>query len=146
MRKSILIIATVALSIVNVNATNETKTSNISIESVEITKNNIAQIFEWKVETNKRTYSGTSLSLENAKEMMKLSSSGEMVMGTEISSFFIMKSEINNMKRNYFWEVETASGRAKGYASTEDYANKMIQLVASGDAVVSKIIISQPQE
>ena len=52
----------------------------------------------------------------------------------------------NNTKRNYFWEVETVSGKAKGYSSTEYYANKMIDLVASGDAIVSKIIISQPQQ
>ena len=144
-KKSILIIATVALSILNVNATNENKTLNASTEAVEITKNNIAQVFEWKVETTKGTYSGTSLSLEQAKEMMKLSSSGEIVTAKEINSYFVLKSEMN-VKRNYFWEVKTATGSAKGYSSTEDYAHKMIQLVASGDAIVSKIIISQPQQ
>lgn len=146
MRKSILIIATVALSILNVNATNENKSFTKSTETIEITKNNIAQVFEWKVETTRGTYSGTSLSLEQAKDMMKLSSSGEIVIGKEVKSYFVMKSEINNTKRNYFWEVETATGKAKGYASSEDYAHKMIQLVASGDAIVSKIIISQPQQ
>lgn len=146
MKKSILIIATVALSILNVNATNENMPLNTSTEAVEITKNNIAQVFEWKVETTKGTYSGTSLSLEQAKKMMKLSSSGEVVTAKEIKSFFVLKSETNNAKRNYFWEVETETGSAKGYASTEDYAQKMIQLVASGDAIVSKIIISQPQQ
>jgi hypothetical protein len=146
MRKSILIIATVGLSILNINATNEKTTTNTSIEAVEITKNNIAQVFEWKVETTKGTYSGTSLSLEQAKDMIKLSSSGEIVTGKEVKSYFALKSEINHTKRNYFWEVETETGKAKGYASTEDYAHKMILLVASGDAIVSKIIISQPQQ
>jgi len=146
MKKSILIIATVALSILNINAANEKRPLNTSTEVVEITKNNIAQVFEWNVETTKGTYSGTSLSFESAKKMIALSSSGEVVIGTEIMSFFVLKSEINNTKRNYFWEVETVSGRAKGYSSTEAYANKMIQLVASGDAIVSKKIISQPQQ
>ncbi|ALJ05269.1 hypothetical protein APS56_09105 [Pseudalgibacter alginicilyticus] len=145
MKKSILIIATVALSILNINATNEKTISNTSTESKEITKNNIAQVFEWKIETTKETYSGTSLSLKQAKNMMTLSSSGEIVTAKEIKSFFVLKSEVN-AKRNYFWEVETATGTAKGYSSTEDYAHKMIQLVASGDAIVSKIIISQPQQ
>ncbi|MEW4923455.1 hypothetical protein [Algibacter sp. 2305UL17-15] len=145
MRKSILIIGTVVLSILNMNATSENTTTNTSIEAVEITKNNIAQVFEWKVETTKGTYAGTSLSLEQAKKMIALSSSNEVVTGTEIKSFFVLKSEINT-KRNYFWEVETATGTAKGYSSTEDYAHKMIQLVASGDAIVSKMIISQPQQ
>ena len=144
-KKSILIIATVAFSILNINATNEKSTLNTSNEVVTFTKENIAQVFDWKVETNKGSYSGTSLSLENAKEMIALSSSGEIVLGTEIQSYLVLKSEIN-IHRNYFWEVETATGFAKGYASSEDYANKMIQLVASGDAVVSKIIISQPQQ
>lgn len=145
MKKSILIIATVAFSIININATNEKSILNTSNEVVSFTKENIAQIFDWKVETDKGSYSGTSLSLENAKEMIALSSSGEIVLGTEIQSYLVLKSEINT-SRNYFWEVETATGSAKGYASSEDYANKMIQLVASGDAVISKIIISQPQQ
>ena len=144
-KKSILIIATVAFSILNINATNEKSPLNTSNEVVTFTKENIAQVFDWKVETNKGSYSGTSLSLESAKEMIALSSSGEIVLGTEIQSYLVLKSEINT-NRNYFWEVETATGSAKGYASSEDYANKMIQLVASGDAVVSKIIISQPQQ
>lgn len=145
MKKSILIIATVALSILNVTATNEKTTLNTSTEVVTITKNNIAQVFDWNVETNKGAYSGTSLSLENAKKMIALSSSGEIVLAKEIKSYLVLKSEVN-AKRNYFWEVETNSGRAKGYASSQDYANKMIQLVASGDALISKIIISQPQQ
>lgn len=147
MKQSILIIATVALSIINVNATNEKNTLNTSTEVVTITRNNIAQVFDWKVETDKGVYSGTSLSLENAKQMIDLSSSGEIITGTEITSYFVLKSDVNNnAKRNYFWEVETATGRAKGYASSQEYADRMIQLVASGDAIVSKIIISQPQQ
>lgn len=145
MKKSILIIATVALSIINVNATNEKKTLYTSNEVATISRDNIAQVFDWKVETNKGIYSGTSLTLESAKQMIVLSSSGEIVLGSEIQSYLVLKSEVN-AQRNYFWEVETATGSAKGYASSEDYANRMIQLVASGDAVISKIIISQPQQ
>lgn len=145
MKKSILIIATVALSIINVNATNEKKTLYTSNEVATISRDNIAQVFDWKVETDKGIYSGTSLTLESAKQMIALSSSGEIVLGLEIQSYLILKSEVN-AQRNYFWEVETATGSAKGYASSEDYANRMIQLVASGDAVISKIIISQPQQ
>lgn len=145
MKKSILIIATVALSIINVNATNEKKTLYTSNEVATISRDNIAQVFDWKVETDKGIYSGTSLTLESAKQMIALSSSGEIVLGSEIQSYLVLKSEVN-AQRNYFWEVETATGSAKGYASSEDYANRMIQLVASGDAVISKIIISQPQQ
>ena len=145
MRKSILIIGTVVLSVLNINATNANKNLNTLKEVVEITKNNIAQVFEWKVETTKSTYSGTSLSLEQAKKMIALSSSGEVVTGKEIKSYFVLKSEVNNTeKRNYFWEVKTVSGSAKGYSSSEAYAHKMIELVASGDAIVEKMIISQP--
>jgi hypothetical protein len=144
MKKSILIIATVAFSILNTNATNEKRTLNTSNEVVTFAKENIAQVFDWKVETEKSIYSGTSPSLENAKKMIALSSSEEIVVGIEIQSYVFLKSETSN--RNYFWEVETETGFAKGYASSEDYANKMIALVAAGDAVLSKIIISQPQQ
>ncbi|GAA4939199.1 hypothetical protein GCM10023314_09850 [Algibacter agarivorans] len=147
MRKSILIIGTVVLSIINVNATNEKTTLSTSIEVVEITKNHIAQVFDWEVKTNKGTYAGTSLSLESAKRMITLSSSGEIVKDKKITSYLMLKSEANsNAKRNYFWEVKTASGMAKGYSSSEAYAHKMIELVASGDAIAEKMIISQPQQ
>lgn len=146
MKTSILTIAIVALSFFNVNATNKNETFN-SNETVEINRDAIAQVFEWKVETTKSTYSGTALSLKEAQNMMALSSSDEVVKGKEIKSFLVLKSELNNnAKRNYFWEVETKTGKAKGYASNKAYADKMIQLVASGDAIVSKIIISQPQQ
>ncbi len=145
MKKSILIFATAALSIANINATNEKTTLNTLTKVVTISKENIAQIFDWKVETDKGVYSGTSLTLESANGMIALSSSNEIIRGTEITSYLVLKSEVN-AKRNYFWEVETATGTAKGYSSSEDYANKMIALVASGDAIVSKIIISQPQQ
>lgn len=147
MRKSILIIGAVVLSILNTNATNENKNLNASNEVVEITRNNIAQIFEWKVETDKGTYAGTAFSLRQAKRMMSLASSGEVVKGKEIRSYYVTKSDANKAeRRNYFWEVETATGKAKGYSSTEAHAKKMIELVASGDAIVNKIIISQPQQ
>ena len=145
MKKSILIIATVAFSILTINATNEKTPLNTSTEIEPISKENIAQVFEWKVETTQSSYSGTSLSLESATKMIKLSSSGEVVTGTEITSYFVLKSEVNT-KRNYFWEVDTATGSARGYTSSEDYADKMIALVASGDAIISKIIMSQPQQ
>lgn len=147
MRNSILIIGTVVLSILNMNATNNKTTVNTSIEVAEITKNHIAQVFDWEVKTNKGIYAGTALSLGTAKRMITLSSSGEIVKDKKITSYLMLKSEANkNTNRNYFWEVKTATGFAKGYASTEAYAHKMIKLVASGDAVVDKKIISQPQQ
>lgn len=147
MKNSILIIATVVLSILNMNATNEKMTITTCIEAVDITKNHIAQIFDWEVKTNKGIYAGSALSLENAKQMIALSSSGEIVKDKKITSYLMLKSEANNnANRNYFWEVKTPTGFAKGYASTLAYANKMIQLIASGDAVVDKKIISQPQQ
>lgn len=147
MKNSILIIGTVVLSILNMNATNEKTTINTSIEVVEITKNHIAQVFDWEVKTNKGVYAGTALSLESANRMIALSSSGEIIKDKKITSYLMLKSEVNNnANRNYFWEVKTTSGFAKGYSSTEAYAHKMIQLVASGDAVIDKKIISQPQQ
>ncbi|MEP1487789.1 MAG: hypothetical protein ABJK28_05135 [Algibacter sp.] len=147
MKNSILIIGTVVLSILNMNATNEKTTIKTSIEVVDITKNQIAQIFDWEVITNKGAYSGTALSLEQANKMIALSSHREIIKDKKITSYLMLKSEVsNNANRNYFWEVKTVSGFAKGYASTEAYAHKMIQLVASNDAVIDKKIISQPQQ
>ena len=144
MKNSILIIGMVVLSIINMNATNE---KMILTPSTEITKNNMAQVFEWEVKTNKGLYAGTALSLKQAERMMALSSSGEIMRDKKITSYFILKSDMNTTgNRNYFWEVKTATGSAKGYSSSEAHAHKMIALVASGDGIVDKIIISQPQQ
>ncbi|GAA3645785.1 hypothetical protein [Flavivirga jejuensis] len=146
-KKSILIIGTVVLSILNSHATALTADLNTITISANITNENVLKAYDWKVETNKRSYSGTSFSVEDAKRMIALTSSGDIVRASKIESYFVLKAEVkNNSKRNYFWEVETITGFAKGYASTEAYAHKMIQLVASGDAIVSKKIISQPQQ
>ncbi|MDO6759895.1 hypothetical protein Q4566_06750 [Tamlana sp. 2_MG-2023] len=145
-KKSILIIATVAFSMLNVNASNEKSTNSTTTEIVEITKKAIVQVFDWEVKTNSGHYSGTALSLESANRMIHLSSHGEVLKDKKITSYLVLKSEANDTsKRNYFWEVETATGNAKGFSSTEAYAHKMIDLVTTNDAVVSKIIVSQPQ-
>ncbi|MFV0540725.1 MAG: hypothetical protein ACK5MZ_05735 [Aestuariibaculum sp.] len=135
MKKLILIIASIMFVISNINAANENPI---------ITKSDLILIFNWKAETEKGIYSGTSSTLQEAREIMLLASSGELITGTEITSYYILKSEANSTNRNYFWEVDTVTGRARGYSSSLDYAHKMIALVASGDAIVSKIIISQP--
>ncbi|NMH87491.1 hypothetical protein [Flavivirga algicola] len=146
-KKSFLIIGTVVLSILNVHATTSTSHLSTTAHSTNITNENLVKVYDWKVETDKGVYSGTSFSIEDAKRMIFLTSSGEIIRASKIESFFVLKIEAkNNSKRNYFWEVETATGFAKGYSSTEAYAYKMMQLVSSGDVIVSKKIISQPQQ
>ncbi|MDO5972497.1 hypothetical protein Q4Q35_22070 [Flavivirga aquimarina] len=147
MKKSILIIGTVVLSILNAHATTLTSALNPITISVDITNEHLLKVYDWKVETNIGVYSGIALSVEDAKRMILLTSSGEIIRASIIEGYFVLKTEAkNNSKRNYFWEVETVTGYAKGYSSTEAYAYKMMQLVASGDAIVSKKIISQPQQ
>ena len=147
MKNSILIIGTAVLSILNMNATNEKINTNIITEITATTNNSIAQVFDWEVKTNKGLYAGTTLSLESARRMILFSSRGEVVQNKKITSFLMLESDLNNnANRNYFWEVKTTSGTAKGYASSEAYAHKMINLVASGDVIVEKIIMSQPQQ
>ncbi len=146
MKNSILIIAITALSVFNINAFNNAPYL-ISNENDVIHKHEIIKIFEWKVETNKNVYTGTSLSLEKAQQMITLTSKGEVIKGSEITSFFALKRDLeSNAERNYFWEVETKTGRARGCSSSLEYARQMIKLVASGDAIVSNMIFSQAQQ
>ncbi|WP_418512948.1 hypothetical protein [Corallibacter sp.] len=147
MKNSILIIATVVFTFLNVNATNEKMILNTSNEVIEITKDKIVKVYDWTVKTNKGTYSGTSLNLEHANNMITLVSAGEIILEKKVESFFMLNSEVKNKeKRNYFWEVTSTKGYAKGYSSSEKDAHKMIKLVASGDIITSKIIFSQPRQ
>ncbi|MCX7547077.1 hypothetical protein OS188_03830 [Xanthomarina sp. F1114] len=143
MRNSLVIIAVVALSIIQVNATDKKPIVNTSNKVVTIAKENLIQVFDWTVTTNKNRYSGTSLDLIHANKMVSLVSSGEIVLDKKIESFYMLDYEAdNNSNRIYFWEVESSYGTAKGYSSNENDANKMIQLIAKGEIISSKVIIS----
>ncbi|MCX7551598.1 hypothetical protein [Xanthomarina sp. F2636L] len=143
MRHSLIIIAVVALSIMQVNATDKKVIVNTSNEVVTIAKEHLVQIFDWTVTTNKNSYSGTSPDLIHANRMISLVSSGEVVLEKKIESFYMLNYEAeDNNNRLYFWEVESSFGYAKGFSSSEDDANKMIKLVAKGEIITSKVIIS----
>ena len=142
MRKSILTLAIVALSFSNINATEVTSTSN-STETTTITRNDLTEVYDWSVTTNQGNYSGTSNTLEEAQKMINLVSVGEIILDKKIESFFQVIAEKNNKTvRLYFWEVETSTGKAKGFSSSESQAKRMIELVATGDVLNFKIIQS----
>ena len=140
MRKSIFTIAILALSFVNVNATEVTTTSN-NTEISTLTKNDLTEVYDWSVKTTQGEYSGTSSSLQDAEKMIRLVAVGEVILDKKIESFYQVIAEKNDKTlRLYFWEVESATGKAKGFSSSEKQAQRMIQLVSSGDVVSSKII------
>ena len=143
MRKSILIIATVVFGLLNANATTVNKNLNTTNVSVDISKENIVEVFDWTVKTINGEYSGTALSLFEAKKMVNLSTRGENIQDITIKNYFVLRSEINNKKsRIYYWEVKSNNGLAKGFSKSEDSAERMIKLVAKGDIISSKIVKS----
>ena len=143
MKKSILIIATVVFGLLNANATTVNKNLNSTNVSVDITKENIVEVFDWTVKTINGEYSGTSTSLFEAKKMVNISTRGENIQDITIESYFVMRSELNNKKsRIYYWEVESSNGLAKGFSKSETSAELMIKLVAKGDIISFKIVKS----
>ena len=142
MKKSILTLAIVALTFSNINATEVTPTSN-STEVTTLNMNDLTEVYDWSVSTNQGNYSGTSNTLEEAQKMIKLVSVGEVILDKKIESFFQVIAEKNDNKmRLYFWEVETSTGKAKGFSSSESQAKRMIDLVSTGDVLTYKIIQS----
>lgn len=144
MRKSILTLAIVALSFSTIKATEVTSTSNtISAATATLTLNDLTEVYDWSVKTAQGNYSGTSNTLEEAQKMIDLVCVGEIILDKKIESFFQVKSENNNKTlRLFFWEVETSTGNAKGFSSSESQAKKMIELVSTGDILNFKIIQS----
>lgn len=144
MKKSILTLAMVALSFSTINATEVKLTSNIiSSATTTLTLNDLTEVYDWSVSTSQGNYSGTSNSLLEAQKMIDLVSVGEIILDKKIESFFQVKSENNNKTlRLFFWEVETSTGNAKGFSSSESQAKKMIELVSTGDILNFKIIQS----
>lgn len=142
MRKSIFTIAILALSFVNVNATEVTTTSNNLEITTSISRENIVEIYDWSVKTVTGNYAGTANSLDEAQKMILLVSAGEIILDKKIETFFQLKNEVlNSNLRLFFWEVETSNGKAKGYSSSESQAKKMIELVSTGDILNFKIVV-----
>ena len=72
MKKSIFTIAILALSFVNVNASEVKTTSNNLETTTSISRDNIIEVYDWSVKTTNGSYSGTSNSLDEAEKMIQL--------------------------------------------------------------------------
>ncbi len=143
MKKSILIIATVVLGFIDANATNLKTNLNTTTVSVDITKDEIIEVFDWSVKTTTGDFSGTASTLFDAKKRANIVGQGAIVLEQKITSYFVLRSELNvKSSRIYFWEVKSEKGYAKGFSSDEFSAKKMIALVAKGDVISYRIIAS----
>jgi hypothetical protein len=142
MRRLITTLAIIALTFSNSYATEVQPTSN-TIETSILTRDQIAEVYEWNVTTNHRIYSGTSNTLAEAQKMIDLVATGEIILDRKIESYFQVKNEnASTTMRLYFWEVTTNSGTAKGFSSSESQAKRMIELVATGSILTYKIVQS----
>jgi hypothetical protein len=142
MKHSILIIAAVVFSFLNVNATNLKTTLNTET-SVEITKDKIIEVFDWSVKTTTGEFSGTATTLFDAKRRANLVGQNAIVIEQKITTYYVLKHEMQSKaNRVYFWEVKSEKGYAKGFSSTEFAAKKMIALVVTGDILSYRIIKS----
>ena len=146
MKKSIVTLGILALTIFNLNAKEVNTTSNSILNptteiSGEMNRNMIVEVFDWSVTTEKGNYAGTSLSYEVAQKMIALVTQEEVVLSKSVESYYQLASELaNRNSRKFVWAVATTNGNAKGYASTEFQAKKMIALVSTGEVVSFKII------
>jgi hypothetical protein len=144
MKKSILIIATVVFSFLNVNATNLKTNLNTTKVSVNITTDDLVQVYDWTVKTTTGEFSGTASSLFDAKRRANMVGQGSVVLEQKITNYFILRSEMQSKtNRVYFWEVKSERGYAKGFSREEFSAKRMINLVAMGDIISYKIIESK---
>lgn len=142
MRHSILIIATVVLGLIHVNATNLNTTLN-SETPVEVTNDQLIQVYDWLVITTNGEFSGTATTLFDAKKRSNIVGQNEIILEHKITNYYVLKSDLlKKDSRIYFWEVKSEKGHAKGYATSEASAKQMIHLVAKGDIIFHKIIAS----
>ena len=141
MKKSFLIIATVVLTMFNVNAT--TNLQNEPLKNVN-PKYTAVKVYDWKIELEDGIFSGTSLSKKKAEKTLSILSKGEFVLHKQIVSYYVLQSEANYSNyRTYYWEAQYENGQAKGFASSKEKAKKLIKLVAEGDILTFKIIKSK---
>lgn len=144
-RKSILTVVVLISGMLNTNATNlKTVTeSDTTLACADITKDEVIEIYDWFLTTTKGSFSGTALTLFDAKRSSNLVAQGEIILERRITNYFVLKSEISSKQnRIYFWEVQSEKGYAKGFSSNESSAKSMIHFVAKGDIISYRIIAS----
>lgn len=143
MKRTLLIFATVVLGFTSLNAATENQTLT-NEATLDITTDNIIDVYDWKVITNNGESSGTSLNLHDAKRMIAMFSNGEAILEQQIISYKVLQSEAtDHSKRLYFWKVECNYGKSEGFASSKSDAERMIALVAKGDIITYKLITSE---
>lgn len=140
MKKSFLIIATVVLTIFNLQASNNHYKNRI-VKSNPTPK--VVKIYDWQLQLENGAFSGTSLTKEAAQRILNILSKGEFVLQQKITSYYVLQSDtqVKNY-RNFYWEVTSENGYAKGFASSKSKAEKLVKLVAQGDIITFKIIKS----
>ncbi len=136
MKKLVLTFGIVALSFLTVQATTLNELSNYKTETAEVTS-----VYIWNVITANGTFSGSSMSLDHAKQMVKLSSAGDIIVEQKIVKHYLLKEDFN--KKYFYWEVESTKAKASGFSSSEAKARKLINLVAKGDIINYKIIVNK---
>ncbi|MBF8149878.1 hypothetical protein ITJ86_08200 [Winogradskyella sp. F6397] len=143
MKRTILIFATVVLGFTTLNATTK-NTIPTNDTSLEITTDNIIEVYDWKVITKNGISKGTSLNVEAAKRMISLFSAGDIIVEKQIKSYKVLRSEAKDTsKRLYFWKVQSNFGKSEGFASSQSAAKRMISLAATGDIITYKVIASK---
>ncbi|SDG61986.1 hypothetical protein [Winogradskyella thalassocola] len=142
MKRTILIFATVVLGFTTLNASTE-HTIVTNETSLEITTDNIIEVYDWKVITKSGKSEGTSLNLETAKRMITLFSAGEIILEKQIKNFKVLRSEATEIsQRLFFWKVKSNYGKSEGFASSKSSAERMIRLASKGDIITYKVIAS----
>ncbi|MGA9638764.1 hypothetical protein [Flavobacterium sp.] len=141
MKKLILTLAIFTFSFTNGIAKETTTNTNTFKTTPTLSRDQIVEIYDWKVKTVEGNYSGTANSLTEANKMIALVSVSEIVLDKKVERFYQVKNEANaNNNRLYFWEAQTISGYAKGFSNSESQAKKMIDLIGKADVLHYKII------
>ncbi len=87
MKKSFLIIATVVLTIFNLNATTSVKHKLLTDSKPKYTA---VKVYDWKIQLENGTFSGTFLSKEMAEKTLDLLSKNEFVIQKQIVSYYVL--------------------------------------------------------
>lgn len=145
MKKSILIIATVVLSILNVNATTNLKEKEKKTTiSGKFAMEYVIKVYDWELEIENGKFSGTALTQEGVERIVEILSKGEIVRHKKVISYYVLQNEYQTENaRNFYWEVKSKNSYAEGFASTKNSAQKMIKLVAGDEIITFKIIKSK---
>lgn len=101
------------------------------------------KVYQWEIVGKGMKAAGTTSSLEQAQQLIKMARQGTIIESSTITSFYVSLNELNNNNNRiykYTWSVSGKGFRASGSTLTEKEARQLIKRISVTSIPTFKLI------